>query len=222
MKKTAVIYWSGTGNTKQMAEAVLEGMKEDGAEATMIFIHWGEEYEIKENAAEDKMAQKLCDLGFDVIIGGHPHVVQPMALLQSTENPEHKTYCLYSLGNAVSNQRAGISDKFSRYTESGVLLSVTFEKYSDGKVYVAGIDAIPTWVNMHANSGSTEYNILPLEESTAAQWQAQFGLTDTQLANAKASFDRTQALTLTGMEKVQSYLAQQKQPQENLPLDNAA
>lgn len=49
---------------------ILEGMKEDGAEATMIFIHWGEEYEIKENAAEDKMAQKLCDLGFDVIIGG--------------------------------------------------------------------------------------------------------------------------------------------------------
>lgn len=33
MKKTAVIYWSGTGNTKAMAEAVLEGMKEAGADA---------------------------------------------------------------------------------------------------------------------------------------------------------------------------------------------
>ena len=36
MKKTAVIYWSGTGNTKQMAEAVLEGMKNAGAEAVLL------------------------------------------------------------------------------------------------------------------------------------------------------------------------------------------
>ena len=75
---------------------------------------------------------------------------------------------------------------------------------------------------MHANSGSTEYNILPLEESTAAQWQAQFGLTDTQLTNAKASFDRTQALVLPGMEKVQNYLTQQKQLRESAPQDIAA
>ena len=38
MKKTAVIYWSGTGNTKQMAEAVLEGMKNAGAELSLIHI----------------------------------------------------------------------------------------------------------------------------------------------------------------------------------------
>ena len=36
MKKTAVIYWSGTGNTKQMAEAVLEGMKSAGADAVLL------------------------------------------------------------------------------------------------------------------------------------------------------------------------------------------
>ena len=36
MKKTAVIYWSGTGNTKAMAEAVLEGMKEAGADAALL------------------------------------------------------------------------------------------------------------------------------------------------------------------------------------------
>ena len=86
------------------------------------------------------------------------------------------------------------------HTEDGVLFCVTFAKYSDGSVCVdsADVNLIPTWVNMHANSGATEYNILPLEESTTAQWQAQFGLTDTQLANAKASFDRTQRLTLDG------------------------
>lgn len=209
-------------------QGYLDEMKAAGAEATVVYLHWGEEYKWKTgegpNANQTAMAQKLCDMGVDVIVGGHPHVVQPVDLLQSGTDAEHKTIVLYSMGNAVSNQRKEEMQQSepTGHTEDGVLFCVTFAKYSDGSVCVDSAELIPTWVNMHANSGSTEYNILPLEESTAAQWQAQFGLTDTQLANAKASFDRTQALTLTGMEKVQSYLAQQKQPQENLPLDNAA
>lgn len=209
-------------------QGYLDEMKTAGAEATVVYLHWGEEYKWKTgegpNANQTAMAQKLCDMGVDVIVGGHPHVVQPVDLLTSGTDAEHKTIVLYSMGNAVSNQRKEEMQQSepTGHTEDGVLFCVTFAKYSDGSVCVDSAELIPTWVNMHANSGSTEYNILPLEESTAAQWQAQFGLTDTQLANAKASFDRTQALTLTGMEKVQSYLAQQKQPQENLPLDNAA
>lgn len=209
-------------------QGYLDEMQAAGAEATVVYLHWGEEYKWKTgegpNANQTAMAQKLCDMGVDVIVGGHPHVVQPVDLLTSGTDAEHKTIVLYSMGNAVSNQRKEEMQQSepTGHTEDGVLFCVTFAKYSDGSVCVNGAELIPTWVNMHANSGATEYNILPLEEATAAQWQAQFGLTDTQLANAKASFDRTQALTLTGMEKVQSYLAQQKQPQENLPLDNAA
>ena len=209
-------------------QGYLDEMKAAGAEATVVYLHWGEEYKWKTgegpNANQTAMAQKLCDMGVDVIVGGHPHVVQPVDLLTSGTDAEHKTIVLYSMGNAVSNQRKEEMQQSepTGHTEDGVLFCVTFAKYSDGSVCVDSAELIPTWVNMHANSGSTEYNILPLEESTAAQWQAQFGLTDTQLTNAKASFDRTQALTLAGMEKVQSYLAQQKQPQENLPLDNAA
>ena len=209
-------------------QGYLDEMQAAGAEATVVYLHWGEEYKWKTgegpNANQTAMAQKLCDMGVDVIVGGHHMGVQPVDLLTSGTDAEHKTIVLYSMGNAVSNQRKEEMQQSepTGHTEDGVLFCVTFAKYSDGSVFVDSAELIPTWVNMHANSGSTEYNILPLEEATAAQWQAQFGLTDTQLANAKASFDRTQALTLTGMEKVQSYLAQQKQPQKNLPLDNAA
>ena len=59
------------------AEQIIADMKADGAEATMIQIHWGEEYQTKENALQNKMAQKLCDLGFDVIVGGHPTWCSP-------------------------------------------------------------------------------------------------------------------------------------------------
>ena len=209
-------------------QGYLDEMKAAGADATVVYLHWGEEYKWQTgegpNANQTAMAQKLCDMGVDVIVGGHPHVVQPVDLLTSGTDAEHKTIVLYSMGNAVSNQRKEEMQQSepTGHTEDGVLFCVTFAKYSDGSVFVDSAELIPTWVNMHANSGATEYNILPLEESTAAQWQAQFGLTDTQLVNAKASFDRTQALVLPGMEKVQNYLTQQKQLRESVSLDDAA
>ena len=198
---------------------IMENMKADGAEVTMIFIHWGEEYETKENAAQDKMAQKLCDIGFDVIVGGHPHVVQPMALLESTENPGHKTYCIFSLGNAVSNQRDGISPKFSGYTEDGLLFSVTFEKYSDGKVYVSDLEAIPMWVNMHSNNGSREYNILPLDKQKEDQWKETYQMTDGQFSSAQKSYDRTMGIIGEGLKACQDDLAQARADREQYYLD---
>ena len=208
-------------------QGYLDEMKAAGAETTMVYLHWGDEYKWKTgegpNTNQTAMAQKLCDMGVDVIVGGHPHVVQPVDLLTSSVDAGHKTVVLYSMGNAVSNQRIKeMESEPTGHTEDGVLFCVTFSKYSDGSVYVDSAELIPTWVNLNSNSGSTEYNILPLEESTAAQWQAQFGLTDSQLADAKASFDRTEALVLTGMEKVQSYLNQQKQLREPTALDSAA
>ena len=84
-------------------EKHLADMKANGAETTVMYIHWGKEYSTTENATQRTIAQKMCDLGIDVIVGGHPHVVQPMDLLQSTVDSDHRTVCIYSVGNAVSN-----------------------------------------------------------------------------------------------------------------------
>ena len=203
-------------------EPIFAEMIAEGAETTMIFLHWGEEYDIKGNAAQQKMAQRLCDIGFDVIVGGHAHVVQPMALIESTVDPSHKTVCIYSMGNAVSNQRTGVSNLFPPgYTEDGALFEVTFEKYSDGKVYVVGTDVIPTWVNMHSNNGGREYNILPLTKDTEEQWQSAYKLTDYQLASCQKSYDRTMGIVGEGLEACQSYLEQAKIDREEYYYDLA-
>ena len=192
------------------SEQILEQMKADGAEATMMFIHWGVEYNIKENSLQDTMAQKLCDLGFDVIVGGHPHVVQPVDLLTSTVDESHKTVVIYSLGNAVSNQRNGyIQAAPPYYTEDGILFTVTFEKYSDGTVYLQSVEALPTWVNMRTD-GAKQYNILPLDEEKEDQWAELFNLNDAMLSFAKKSMERTDSIVGAGMEKCRTYLEQQK------------
>lgn len=196
-------------------EEHLANMKEEGAEATILYIHWGIEYQLQENATQRTIAQNLCDLGIDVIVGGHPHVVEPVALLESTVDPGHKTVCIYSLGNAVSNQRTGISSLFpTGYTEDGALFSVTFEKYSDGSVYVAGADVLPTWVNMHSNNGSKEYNILPLDIERESEWTQMFDLTDANFSAAQKSYTRTMGIVGEGLEECRTYLEQAKADRE--------
>lgn len=193
-------------------EGYLEEMKDAGAEATILFIHWGVEYILEENQTQNAMAQKLCDLGIDVIIGGHPHVVQPVELLTSTAEPEYKTVCLYSMGNAVSNQRLGFSQAISTpHTEDGILFTVTFEKYSDGTVYLAQVNGLPTWVNKQRNeNGKDEYNILPLDDSNRDTWQNKYGLNDSTMKSCTESFDRTMKIVGEGIEQANEYLDQEK------------
>ena len=189
---------------------IKEQMEEDGAEATIFFVHWGTEYEVTENSYQRTIAQAVCDMGFDAIIGSHPHVVQPAALLTGSQDPSHLTACIYSMGNAVSNQRREKMNLNTGHTEDGAMFTVTFEKYSDGTVYLAGAELLPTWVNMHTGNEGVEYNILPLDDSTREEWQTLYQLTDQQYERALASYDRTAAITGTGMATIQQALADAK------------
>lgn len=186
----------------------MEKMREQGVDAFVVFMHWGDEYQLKQNATQSEIAQQMCNLGVDVIIGGHPHVVQPVELLTSDENPEHKTVCLYSMGNAVSNQRRYNMNLNDGHTEDGVCFSVTFSRYSDGTVILENAECIPTWVDLRTlPSGKRAYCILPLDKAIA-DWKSAFALTDSTLKECNASFDRTQAIVGAGMESVKDYLAQ--------------
>ena len=184
-------------------------MNEENVDAIIYFMHWGTEYSMSVNDQQKEIAQKLCDLGVDVIIGGHAHVVQPADLLTSTLDENHKTVCLYSMGNAVSNQRGGYTKKVSTdHTEDGVMFRVTFSRYGDGPVLLESAEALPIWVNMgkNPNSGKKEYNILPLDK-TIDDWKAAFDLNDNTLADALDSYDRTMELVGEGMAKIDAYLA---------------
>ena len=193
----------------------IAAMEEEGAEAIVLYIHWGNEYARKPNSYQTSMAQAICDLGVDVIVGGHPHVIQPMDLLTSTVDETHKTVCLYSMGNAVSNQRLGnVSASKTAHTEDGVLFTVTFARYSDGTVALDSTDLIPCWVNMHTTGGVKEYNILPLDPDTRDQWEMLYGLTSYTHQSAVSSYDRTMALVGEGLEKCQTYLAEARAQRE--------
>ncbi len=192
-------------------QANIEAMKAAGAEAVVLYIHWGNEYYLVQNSYQDQIAQAMCDLGVDVIVGGHPHVVQPMALLTSTTDPEQKTVCLYSMGNAISNQRVEHMEGWpdTEHTEDGVLFSFTFAKYSDGTVILESVELLPLWVNFYYNQerGKESYQILPLDLNIE-DWKTQFRLNDEMYQETQESYQRTMEIVGAGLQDIQAYIAQ--------------
>ncbi len=190
--------------------ASMASMAEEGAEACVMYIHWGNEYRRTPHENQRKIAQRLCDLGIDVIVGGHPHVVQPMDLLTSTTDENHKTVCIYSVGNAISNQRLGlISSSSTAHTEDGLFFNITFSRYSDGSVALTAADILPFWVNRHNNdNGAMVYDMIPLDADKQAEWATLYGLTEGEYRSCVQSFDRTQALVSEGLKLCQDHLAQ--------------
>lgn len=170
-------------------EVHIAAMKEEGAEAIVAYLHWGSEYSLKVGSRQKEMAQKLCDLGVDVIVGGHTHTVQPLELLTSANDETHTTVCMYSVGNLVSNQRATNSAMTSGHTEDGLVFSFTLAKYPDGEVYVDGIELLPIWVLHRGKGDERTYQILPLDSEL--NWKTVFQLSTEELQDAQSSYTRT-------------------------------
>ncbi len=183
-------------------EQQLKDMKADGAEATVVYIHWGNEYQTKENTYQNKIAQALCNLGVDVIVGNHAHVPQPVELLTSENDDSQKTLCLYSTGNAVSNIYQ--TSKFPVNTEDGIFFTFTFAKYSDGTVLVESARVIPTWVRRTYSGNKWIHTILVMDD-TVEDWKAAMELTDAQLQSCQNSYNRTMKIVGEGLEQANEY-----------------
>ena len=77
--------------------------RQRGAHAICVNLHWGIEYQLKPVASQRTLADWLVTQGVDLIIGGHPHVVEPMEMRHSKEF-DKDVLLVYSMGNFISNQ----------------------------------------------------------------------------------------------------------------------
>ena len=131
----------------------------------IVILHWGDEYQRTPNNFQKELAQKLSDAGVDIIIGSHPHVVQPVEMIKSS-NGKNDTLVVYSLGNLISNQRQEILG--TSYTEDGLMITIDITKDSIEKdAYVSNVTCIPTWVNKYTSGSKLVYEIVPLEDKTS-------------------------------------------------------
>lgn len=109
---------------KQDMEREMQLARDKGAEIIVVCMHWGVEYVLSENAVQRDLADFLVDHGADMVIGSHPHVIQPMKVVRSDK---HDKDCLvvYSLGNFISNMKTDD-------TRGGALVSCVIERDASG------------------------------------------------------------------------------------------
>lgn len=122
-----------------------------GADIIICTMHWGTEYQSLPNDYQKKWEAFCYRQGADMVIGGHPHVLQPV--VQKTIAGEEKLTA-WSLGNFVSNQR-------DRYTDGGMMLSTTVSVDSANALVFLETNHCFTWVFPRQEALVKPYYILP-------------------------------------------------------------
>ena len=139
--------------TEQLEIDLANSLKDTTIDMRIMYIHWGTEYPLQHNAYQQGVGQWLADLGIDLIIGGHPHVVQDYGVLTAADG--RRVPVVYALGNLVSNQRWEDSN-------GGIMATVDINRETH---QIEAIDFIPVYV--HKGSLMNErrnYYCIPTED----------------------------------------------------------
>lgn len=131
-------------------EADFRKAREMNVDLIVCTLHWGTEYQSLPNSYQ-KNWEKFCyDQGADMVIGGHPHVLQPVEV---KEIDGEKKLTAWSLGNFVSNQR-------DRTKDGGMILKAEVNKVS-GKAVLGKVEHLFTWVYPRQEAVVKPFYILP-------------------------------------------------------------
>lgn len=133
--------------------ADVKRLREQGADIVIVSLHDGIEYSAVPTARQKSMARKLLQSGADIILGAHPHVLQPIVW---TRNNKVKAY---SLGNLIS-----IRLKRNPYTHNGIVLLITIRKDEGGRAEIMQVDYQSTWVRRVRADSAVQYRVIPNRE----------------------------------------------------------
>ena len=133
--------------------------REKNVDVVLVHLHFGQEYLREPDDYQKQIVNKIIEYGADIIIGGHPHVIQPVNFFKTNNAKLDSGFVAYSLGNFVSNQRW-------RYSDAGLILNIQISKniLSDS-IYIREVNYLPTWVFKGETEKGREYVILPSQLS---------------------------------------------------------
>ena len=178
---------------KDFIKSKIDQAKAEGAELICVSMHWGDEYHTEPNATQKDLAKFLITNDVQVILGCHPHVLEPMEMKTVTmEDGSTKTgFVIYSMGNFFSAQT------FAN-TRNTLILNVQVRKDGEtGKISIDNATYTPIYVfdnntgGNPNNNGSDRYELLDIE-SIISDYESGTGNWNSTMYNlAKTELDRT-------------------------------
>lgn len=152
---------------------------EELADFTIVCPHWGTEYTLTQTKEQERWAKLFAENGADLVIGTHPHVIEPVRWLTQDENGEwtqsasqpedgQGTLIYYSLGN-FANWTSGTGDGVANRMVGG-MARVTLTEDEDGRVQIRSWDVEPLVCHVEKGFGGvTVYPLTLYNEELAAK-----------------------------------------------------
>ena len=136
------------------------------ADFTVVCPHWGTEYQHKQSAEQEKWAALFMEYGADLVIGTHPHYIQPVEMLTDEAGKQMLVY--YSLGNFINSTNENGRGTADRIV--GAMAQVTIAKNEAGNVYIKeyGVDPLVTQL-LYGTQEITTYKLSDYTEELASQ-----------------------------------------------------
>ncbi|EGW37225.1 CapA family protein [Desulfosporosinus sp. OT] len=122
----------------------------------VLVLHWGEEYRQQPTDQQKELAHRFVEAGADVILGSHPHVIEPMEICNIKGKNK---FIIYSMGNFISAQN-GLE------RNSGIVLNLKFRKDFDSDITtLTEATYIPTFSHPYQSNGNLQYRVVPIAET---------------------------------------------------------
>ena len=121
----------------------------------IAFVHWGDQYKNLPTNTQKEWFEYFNSLGVNIVIGAHPHVLQPMEW-QPKAALKKEQLVVYSLGNFISNQRTSPRD-------GGAVLKLLLKKSEEG-IQIKSVNYHLTWVHSFRIKDKKYYDILSVKD----------------------------------------------------------
>jgi len=146
--------WVELLNERSLKNRILKA-KKSGSDLIVVYFHFGKEYETTPTKKQKYFVKKAIEFGADIIIASHPHVVQPIDFIASSNSVFDSVFVCYSMGNFLSNQRW-------RFSNGGIILNFYLQKnFNSDKIKLIKVSYLPVWIFKGKINNKRQFLIFP-------------------------------------------------------------
>ena len=145
---------------KDTIKKEIEKAKEENVDVIIACMHWGEEYHTTQTKTQEDLADFLFQNGVDIIIGNHPHVIEPFETREVTmpDGTTKQCFVAYALGNFTADQNY-------INTRDSIILNLKVTKKADGQISIDNVDYIPLYIYKNPSLSLKKFKLIDLNKA---------------------------------------------------------
>lgn len=148
---------------KDLIAKHIQSAKDQNADMIVACMHWGTEYRLTSNSEQEELADFLFQSGVNVILGNHPHVLEPMEKRTVTlaDGTSRDGFVIYAQGNFTADQRDEI-------TRDSIILNLSITKHADNSITIDKVNYTPIYMYKNPSLSIKKMKIIDIEKTIAS------------------------------------------------------